>query len=71
MRNMTWVRALGSAVLVLGVLVFVFVVENTRATKIRFFIPEVTSPLWLGLMVAEEGHPYAAQPGGPGGGDQD
>ena len=37
---------------VLGVLVFVFVVENTRETKIRFFIPQVTAPLWIGLMVA-------------------
>jgi uncharacterized integral membrane protein len=37
---------------VLGVLVFVFVVENTRETKIRFFVPQVTAPLWIGLMVA-------------------
>ena len=37
---------------VLGVLVLVFVVENTRETKIRFFIPQVTAPLWIGLMVA-------------------
>lgn len=38
--------------IVLGVLVFVFVVENTRETKIRFFIPQVTAPLWMGLIVA-------------------
>jgi len=38
--------------IVLAVLVFVFVVENTRATKIRFFVPEVSAPLWLGLTVA-------------------
>ena len=38
--------------IVLAVLVFVFVVENTRETKIRFFIPQVTAPLWMGLMVA-------------------
>jgi len=37
---------------VLGVLVFVFIVENTRETKIRFFIPQVTAPLWMGLIVA-------------------
>jgi uncharacterized integral membrane protein len=37
---------------VLGILVFVFVVENTRETKIRFFVPQVTAPLWIGLMVA-------------------
>ena len=37
---------------VLGVLVFIFVVENWRETKIRFFIPQVTAPLWVGLMVA-------------------
>jgi len=37
---------------VLGWLVFVCVVEKTRETKIRFFVPQVTAPLWLGLMVA-------------------
>ena len=37
---------------VLGVLVFIFVVENWRETKIRFLIPQVTAPLWIGLMVA-------------------
>jgi uncharacterized integral membrane protein len=38
--------------IVLGVLAFVFVVENTKSTKIRFFIPQVTAPLWMGLLVA-------------------
>ena len=38
--------------IVLAVLGFVFVVENTRSTKIRFFIPQVTAPLWMGLLVA-------------------
>ena len=37
---------------VLGLLVLVFVVENTKETKIRFFVPQVTAPLWIGLMVA-------------------
>ena len=37
---------------VLGVLVLIFVVENTKETKIRFFVPQVTAPLWIGLMVA-------------------
>ena len=36
----------------LGVLAFVFVVENTKETKIRFFVPEVTAPLWMGLILA-------------------
>ncbi len=30
----------------------VFIVENRRSTTIRFFIPEVTAPLWLALFVA-------------------
>ncbi len=38
--------------IVLAVLGFVFVVENTRSTKIRFFVPQVTAPLWMGLLVA-------------------
>ena len=36
----------------LGVLAFVFVVENTKETKIRFFVPQVTAPLWMGLILA-------------------
>ncbi len=38
--------------IVLGVLVLVFIAENTAETKIRFFIPQVTAPLWMGLIVA-------------------
>lgn len=38
--------------IVLGVLALVFVAENTKSTKIRFFIPQVTAPLWMGLLVA-------------------
>ena len=42
--------------LVLGVflvvLTFVFIIENPRETKIRYLIPQVTAPLWIGLFVA-------------------
>jgi uncharacterized integral membrane protein len=34
------------------VLIFVFIVETTRQTKIRFLIPQVTAPLWTALFVA-------------------
>jgi len=34
------------------VLIFVFIVENTRKTKMRFLIPQVTAPLWTALFVA-------------------
>jgi uncharacterized integral membrane protein len=37
---------------VVVVLIFVFVVENTRQTKMRFLIPQVTAPLWTALFVA-------------------
>jgi uncharacterized integral membrane protein len=29
----------------------VFAAENTRRTKIRFVVPDVTTPLWLALLV--------------------
>ncbi|SEQ11906.1 Protein of unknown function [Streptomyces sp. yr375] len=38
------------AVLVLAVLALIFVFQNTRATKIRLLIPEVTVPLWTALL---------------------
>ncbi|HEY5013850.1 MAG TPA: hypothetical protein VIK61_14260 [Acidimicrobiia bacterium] len=42
--------------LVLGVLlaglVVVFIIENPRETKIRYLIPQVTAPLWIGLFIA-------------------
>ncbi|QNP69266.1 LapA family protein [Streptomyces roseirectus] len=38
------------AVAVLAVLALVFIFENTRATKIRLLIPEVTMPLWTALL---------------------
>jgi uncharacterized integral membrane protein len=34
------------------VLVAVFVVENTRRTKIRFIIPQVKAPLFVALFLA-------------------
>ncbi len=37
---------------VLVALVFVFIVENPRETKIRFIVPRVTAPLWIALFVA-------------------
>lgn len=37
-------------VAVLAVLGLVFVFENTRSTKIRLLIPEVTTPLWMALL---------------------
>jgi len=37
-------------VLLLAVLALIFIFENTRATKIRLLIPEVTVPLWTALL---------------------
>lgn len=37
---------------VVVVLIVVFIVENTRQTKMRFLIPQVTAPLWTALFVA-------------------
>ncbi|MFP3986999.1 hypothetical protein U9R90_05755 [Streptomyces sp. E11-3] len=34
----------------LGVLGLIFIFENTRHTKIRLLIPEVTLPLWVALL---------------------
>lgn len=36
---------------VLGILALIFIFENTRDTKIRMIIPEITMPLWLALLV--------------------
>jgi len=38
------------AVGALAVLALIFIFENTRATKIRLLIPEVTMPLWMALL---------------------
>ncbi|MBD0841642.1 MULTISPECIES: LapA family protein [unclassified Streptomyces] len=37
-------------VLLLAVLALIFIFENTRDTKIRLLIPEVTLPLWMALL---------------------
>jgi len=37
--------------LLLILLAVVFAVENTRRTKIRFIVPQVTGPLWLAVLV--------------------
>jgi uncharacterized integral membrane protein len=41
--------AIGAAIALVVGLVFVF--ENTRRVPIRFFVPEVTSPLWFALLI--------------------
>ncbi|MBW8737236.1 MAG: LapA family protein [Streptomyces turgidiscabies] len=38
------------AVVALALLALIFIFENTRATKIRLLIPEVTMPLWMALL---------------------
>ncbi|MEW2392042.1 MULTISPECIES: hypothetical protein [Streptomyces] len=38
------------AVAAVVVLTLVFIFENTRSTKIRLLIPEVTVPLWMALL---------------------
>lgn len=38
------------AVAVIAVLTLVFIFENTRSTKIRLLVPEVTMPLWMALL---------------------
>ncbi|QES44777.1 MULTISPECIES: DUF1049 domain-containing protein [Streptomyces] len=38
------------AVAAVVVLTLVFIFENTRSTKIRLLIPEVTLPLWMALL---------------------
>lgn len=42
----------GIAAIILAILVLIFVLENTRSTKIRFVGPEVRTPLWLALVIA-------------------
>jgi len=43
-------KAIAAMVLVAVVVIFIF--ENTKKTKIRFLIPEVTAPLWTALLGA-------------------
>jgi uncharacterized integral membrane protein len=38
------------SVVVPAVLALIFIFENTRHTKIRLLIPEVTMPLWTALL---------------------
>ncbi len=38
------------AVGALALLALIFIFENTRATRIRLLIPEVTMPLWMALL---------------------
>ena len=38
------------AVAAIALLALVFIFENTRNTKIRLLIPEVTMPLWMALL---------------------
>ena len=43
----------GIAAIVLGILVIVFIAENTRHVKMRFIAgPEVSAPVWLALLIA-------------------
>ena len=35
---------------ILAVLALIFIFENTRHTKIRLLVPEVTMPLWMALL---------------------
>jgi uncharacterized integral membrane protein len=39
-----------AVVLLLAALALTFVFENTRATRIRLLVPEVTMPLWTALL---------------------
>ena len=39
-----------AVVLLLAVLALTFIFENTRATRIRLLVPEVTMPLWTALL---------------------
>ncbi|MET7456557.1 LapA family protein [Streptomyces sp. NPDC005574] len=38
------------AVLLLAAVALIFIFENTRATRIRLLVPEVTMPLWTALL---------------------
>ncbi|WP_405529195.1 LapA family protein [Streptomyces canus] len=52
-RNAAAARAVTPArvvVLLLAVLALTFIFENTRATRIRLLVPEVTMPLWTALL---------------------
>ncbi|MEV7344506.1 LapA family protein [Streptomyces sp. NPDC093544] len=38
------------SVVALALLALIFIFENTRSTRIRLLIPEVTMPLWMALL---------------------
>jgi uncharacterized integral membrane protein len=40
------------AAIVLVVVAVVFVVQNTKKTRVRFLLPEVEAPLWIALLAA-------------------
>ena len=44
-------RRLTAAAVLVAILV-VFIVENTRRTRIRFIVPIVTVPVWIALFAA-------------------
>ncbi|AWZ08715.1 MULTISPECIES: LapA family protein [unclassified Streptomyces] len=41
-----------AGIAVIAVLTLVFIFENTRSTKIRLLIPQVTMPLYVALLIA-------------------
>lgn len=41
-----------AGIVALAVLTLVFIFENTRPTKIRLLIPQVTMPLYVALLIA-------------------
>ncbi|MFF3209970.1 DUF1049 domain-containing protein [Streptomyces sp. NPDC002886] len=41
-----------AGIVALAVLTLVFIFENTRSTKIRLLIPQVTMPLYVALLIA-------------------
>jgi uncharacterized integral membrane protein len=44
-------RRLAAAAVLVAILI-VFIVENTRRTRIRFIVPIVTVPVWIALFAA-------------------
>ncbi len=41
----------GVLAIVLGIVVVIFIFENTHKTDIRFIGPKVSAPLWLALVI--------------------
>lgn len=40
---------IGAGIALIIGLIFIF--ENTRSVRVRFLVPEVSSPLWLALLI--------------------